>query len=76
MSAQWFTSKQQQNTQNRRDSNNQDKDPKQEQDPNHPQVVVLKVQAPNTPVKRKWLTQKITRLNETIDADLAVKSNG
>ncbi len=70
MSEQKFTSKQQQNTQNRKD-NNQDKD--QKQDPNHPQAAVPRVQFPKSRVKREWLIQKITKSNKIIDADLAVK---
>jgi hypothetical protein len=58
-SEQWCTSKQQQNAQNRR-GNNQDKDQKQE-DPNHLQAAVLKVQVPKALAKRKWLTRKTTR---------------
>ena len=76
MSEQKFTSKQHQNTQNSKGSNNQAKDQKQEQDHNHPQAVVLKVQFPKAPVKKEWLIQKITKSNKIIDADLAVKSNG
>jgi hypothetical protein len=74
-SEQRFTSKQHQNTQNRRDSN-QVKDQKLEQDINHLQVAVLKAQLPKALVKREWLIQKITKSNKMIDVDLAVKSNG